>query len=171
MTISWQLLSRNYGLKLWKVIIIVNKYCYCKGMCYWKVIIIVNKYGYSMEVYICVCKQPINDSGNGLSPIRCQAIILTNAGIVLTGSLATNFNDILIDIHIFSFKTFENIAWTMATILSRSHCFEFPSFLLLFVPKIFKQVDSLPVHRNQCILMKEKSEIIYPGACLSSKEF
>ena len=37
-------------------------------------------------------------SDNGLSPGRRQAIIWTNAGILLIGPLATNFNEILIEI-------------------------------------------------------------------------
>ena len=43
---------------------------------------------------------------NGLSPDRWQAIIWTNAGILLLviGSVGTNFSEILIEIHIFSFK-------------------------------------------------------------------
>ena len=41
---------------------------------------------------------------DGLSPGRRQAIIWTNAGILLTGPLGTNFNEILIGIHTFSFK-------------------------------------------------------------------
>ena len=40
----------------------------------------------------------------GLSPGRHQAIILTNTGILLIGSLEINFSEILIKIHIFSFK-------------------------------------------------------------------
>ena len=43
-------------------------------------------------------------SDNGLSPGRCQAIIWTNAGILLIGPLGTNFSEILIEIHIFSFQ-------------------------------------------------------------------
>ena len=43
-------------------------------------------------------------SDNGLSPSRRQAIIWTNAGILLTGPLRTNFSEILIEIHSFSFK-------------------------------------------------------------------
>ena len=43
-------------------------------------------------------------SDNGLSPGRCQAIIWTNAWILLTGPLATNFSEISIGIKIFSFK-------------------------------------------------------------------
>ena len=43
-------------------------------------------------------------SDNGLSPTRRQAIIWTNARILLTGSLGTKFTEILIEIHTFSFK-------------------------------------------------------------------
>ena len=44
-------------------------------------------------------------SNNGLSPGRHQAIIGTNAGILLIWSLGTNFSVILIDTHTFSFAT------------------------------------------------------------------
>ena len=37
-------------------------------------------------------------SDNGLLPGRHQAIIWTNAGILLTGPLGTNFSEILIEI-------------------------------------------------------------------------
>ena len=40
---------------------------------------------------------------NGLSPIRCQTIILTNAGLLSIGPLGTNFSEILIKIQNFSF--------------------------------------------------------------------
>ena len=40
---------------------------------------------------------------NGLSPGRRQAIIWNNAGILLIGPLGTNFSQILIEIHKFSF--------------------------------------------------------------------
>ena len=43
-------------------------------------------------------------SDNGLSPGRRQAIIWTNDGILLIGPIGTNFNEILIEIHTFSFK-------------------------------------------------------------------
>ena len=54
--------------------------------------------------HICVSKLTITGSDNGLSPDRCQAIIWTNAGILLIGPLGTNFNEILIEIITFSFK-------------------------------------------------------------------
>ena len=39
-----------------------------------------------------------------VTPGRRQAIIVTNAGILLIGNLRTNFSEILIEIRIFSFK-------------------------------------------------------------------
>ena len=54
--------------------------------------------------HICVGKLIILGSDNGLSPGRRQAIIWTNAGILLIGPLGTNFSEILIEIYIFSFK-------------------------------------------------------------------
>ena len=52
----------------------------------------------------CVSKLTIIGPDNGLSPGRRQAIIWTNAGILLIRILRTNFNEILSDIHSFSFK-------------------------------------------------------------------
>ena len=54
--------------------------------------------------HICVSKLAINVSDNGLSPGRCQGIIWTNAGILLIGTLETNFSEILIKMYIFSLK-------------------------------------------------------------------
>ena len=55
-------------------------------------------------MHICVSKLTIIGSDNGLSPGRHQAIIRTNAGILLIGSLGTNFSEILIKICTFSLK-------------------------------------------------------------------
>ena len=54
--------------------------------------------------HICVGNLTILGLDNGLSPGRRQAIILTNAGILLTGPLGTNFTEILIEILTISFK-------------------------------------------------------------------
>ena len=54
--------------------------------------------------HICVVNLTIIGSDNGLSPGRRQAIIWTNAWILLIGPLGTNFIEILIGIQIFSFK-------------------------------------------------------------------
>ena len=54
--------------------------------------------------YICVGNLTIIASDNGLSPGRRQAITWTNVGILLIGPLGTNFSEMLIEIHTFSFK-------------------------------------------------------------------
>ena len=54
--------------------------------------------------HICVSKLTIIGSDNGLSPGRRQAIIWTNAGILLIQTLGTKFSDILWEIYKFSFK-------------------------------------------------------------------
>ena len=51
--------------------------------------------------HICVSNLNIIGSDNGLSPGRRQAIIWTNAGILLIGPSGTNFSEILIEIHTF----------------------------------------------------------------------
>ena len=58
-------------------------------------------------------------SDNGLSLDRLQAIIRTNAGMVLIGPLETNFSEILIKNHIFSFNKIHLKIWQMVAILSR----------------------------------------------------
>ena len=60
---------------------------------------------------ICVVKQTIIGSDNGLSPGRRQAIIWTNAGILLIGPLGTNFSEILIGIQTFSFLKMSSAKW------------------------------------------------------------
>ena len=54
--------------------------------------------------HICVVKLTITASDNGLLPERHQAIIWTNAGILLIEPLGTNFSEILIEIQTFSLK-------------------------------------------------------------------
>ena len=66
---------------------------FCRSLTHW-----------GLVTHICVRKQTIIGSDNGLSPGRRQAIIWTNAGILLTGPLGTKFNEILIEIQTFSFK-------------------------------------------------------------------
>ena len=73
--------------------------------------------------HICVGKLTIIDSDNGLSPGWRQAIIWTNAKILLIGSLGTNFNEILIEIDIFLFKKMHlKMSAEVAAILSRPQC-------------------------------------------------
>ena len=53
--------------------------------------------------HICVSRLTITGSDNGLSPGRRQAIIWTNAGILLIGPLGTNISENSIEILTFSF--------------------------------------------------------------------
>ena len=53
--------------------------------------------------HICVSRLTITGSDNGVSPGRRQAIIWTNAGILLLGPLGTNFSENSIEILTFSF--------------------------------------------------------------------
>ena len=65
-------------------------------------------------MHIWVSTLIIIGSDNGLSPGRCQAIIWTNAGILLIKTLGRNFNDILIETHIFfsnSSSCLSNTSW------------------------------------------------------------
>ena len=64
--------------------------------------ILLNHWG--RVTHICVGNLTIIGSDNGLSPSRRQAIIWTNAGILLIGPLGTNFSEILIEIYTFSSK-------------------------------------------------------------------
>ena len=55
--------------------------------------------------HLCFSKLTIIGSDNGLLPVRCQAIISTNAGILLIRSFGTNFSELFfIKIHAFSFR-------------------------------------------------------------------
>ena len=54
--------------------------------------------------HICVSNLTSIGSDNGLSPGRRQAIIWTNAGILLIGPLGTNFSEFVIEIQTFSLK-------------------------------------------------------------------
>ena len=103
--------------------------------------------------HICISKLTIIGSDNGLSPGRCQAIILTNAGILLIGALGTNIREIVIKTCTFSYEenAFENVVWKKAAILSRPRCLN-PSnacplyvqaenlAILLPVPDQFQQI-------------------------------
>ena len=63
-------------------------------------------------MHICVNKLIIIDSDNGLSPGRRQAIIWTNAVILLIETIGTNFSE----------KAFEKVVCEMVVILFRPQC-------------------------------------------------
>ena len=69
--------------------------------------------------HIRVSELTIIGSDNGLWPGRRQAIIWTNAGILLIGPLGIHFGEILIEIRTFSFK---RMRFKMASIWSRPTC-------------------------------------------------
>ena len=87
--VLWQtdsvFLSRN--------IKIYYKSCLCGRLTYW-----------GRVKHICVSNLTTIGSDNGLSAGRHQAIIWTNAGIMLIGPLGTNFIEILIRVQTFLFK-------------------------------------------------------------------
>ena len=69
--------------------------------------------------HVCVDKPTIIGSDNGLSPGRRQAIIWTNAAILLIGPLGTNFSEILIRIQTFSFR---KMHWKISSAKWRPFC-------------------------------------------------
>ena len=72
--------------------------CLCNSICS----LVLTHWG--RVTHICVGNPIIIGPDNRLSPGRRQAIIWTNAEILLIGPWGTNYSDILIGIHAFSFK-------------------------------------------------------------------
>ena len=76
---------------------------------------------WSLMTHICASKLTIIGPDYGFSPCRRQAIIWTDAGILLIRILATNVSEIFSEINTFSFKnTFDNVVWEMAALLTRA---------------------------------------------------
>ena len=73
---------------------------YCNIMIWWKIALGNSGYGAHIDGLVQDCSNPTVN----LSPDRRQAIIRTNAGILLIEPLWTNFSEISIEIHTFSFK-------------------------------------------------------------------
>ena len=71
---------------------------------YWGPLAMLTLTHWGWVTHICVGNITIIASDHGLSPGRRQAIIWTNAEMLLLGPLGTNFSEILIGIHTFSFK-------------------------------------------------------------------
>ena len=85
-------------------------------------VVVLTHWGRVTHIY--VGKLTIIGSDNGLSPGRRQAIIWTNAGILLIGTLGTNSSEIFSEIHRVSFKKMhiENLVCKMAAILCQPQC-------------------------------------------------
>ena len=90
---------------------------------------------------ICVGKLTIIGSDNGLSPERRQAIIWTNAGILLIGPLGTNFSENWIEIQTFSLK---KIHLKMSSAKCCSFCLGINvlRYSLIFVWKLLIQITA-----------------------------
>ena len=73
---------RKTGLQM------VQLWCICGLLC-------CCCFNWGRVTHICIGNINIIGSDNGLSPGRCQAIILTNARVLLFGPLGTKFSDIL----------------------------------------------------------------------------
>ena len=87
---TWQALGMLIAFK--QLCILMMKWCY---------IPITHR---GLMRHTCISKLTITGSDNGLSPGRRQAIIWTNAGILLIWTIGKNFSEILSKIHTFSFK-------------------------------------------------------------------
>ena len=83
------------------LMILIWFWCSLMGHCSW---VLTDLTHCSWVMHICVDTNTNTGSDNGLSPGRRQAIIWTNAGILLIRTLGTNFSEILGEIHSFSFK-------------------------------------------------------------------
>ena len=114
----WKGLSGKWGFHCWylsigsgnglvqnrqQVITGINEYS-----AHWYIYLYMHHQGpilthWGRVTHICVNKLTIIGSDNGLSPGRRQAIIWTNVGILFIETLGTNFSEISIEIHTFSF--------------------------------------------------------------------
>ena len=92
-TTLYLLMGTRVMVEFWQVIICHHYTWWLTPLTHW-----------GRVTHICVGKLTIIGSDNGLSPGRRQAIIWTNAGILLIEPLGTNFSEILIGIQICSFK-------------------------------------------------------------------
>ena len=90
---AWNINCMILVISTWAVISINNEYSTYYLLTHW-----------GWVTHICISKQSIIGSNNDLLPGWHQAIIWTNAGILLNGPLWTNFSEILIQVHSFSFK-------------------------------------------------------------------
>ena len=88
--------------------------------------------------HLCVSKLTNIGSDNGLSPRRRQAIIWTNAAILLIRPLGTNVREkINSNVHIFMQENaFENIVWERVAILSQPQYVIIPSIWTMLLWQI-----------------------------------
>ena len=101
---SWCLKSRAIRLFVQRSFPIPITWYLCIEPVLWICLLDIFITHWGRVTHICVSKLTIISSDNGLSPGRRQAIIWTNAEILATRTSGTNFNEILNEIHTFSFK-------------------------------------------------------------------
>ena len=99
--------------------------------------------------HICVSKQTIVGSENGLSPGRGQVIIWTCAGLLVIwtfgNKLQWNFNK---NSYIFiQENAFENVVWKMATISSRPQCVKLILIIITFLQTLISKLMSFTMTR------------------------
>ena len=87
--------------------------------------------------HICDSKLSIIGSDNGLSPGRRQAIIWTNARMLLIWPLETNFIEILIEIRAFSFK---KMHLKTSSANGRPFCLDL-NVLNIYIPKAMPKMN------------------------------
>ena len=121
----WSIISGSWNMNLYELpMIFSNSYPVTYLVEWWNLSIYkgktINYLTHSGRVtHICVEKLTIIGSDNGLSPGRRQAIIWTNAGLLLIGPLGTNFNESSIGIQIFSLK---KMHFKMSSVKWRPSC-------------------------------------------------
>ena len=98
-------------------------------------------------------------SDNALSPGRRQAIIWINAGILLIGSLGTNFNEILIELQTFSLK---KIRLKMSSAKCRPFCLGLNVLTLQAIAKR-DWMDTFKIYSIGCYTVITESIILYPS--------
>ena len=102
----------------------------------------------------CIVTPLIISSDNGLLLGRRQAIIWTNAGILLIGPLGTNFSEILIEIHTFSFK---KMHFKMSSGKCRPYCLGLNVLINLFSHVIPMQFMTALWHLRAPLLHNTRS--------------
>ena len=89
-------------------------------------------------------------SDNGLSPVQRQTIIWTNVGTLLIGPLETNCSEILIEVHIYSFK---KMHLKISSVKWRPFCLDLNVLTSCHVYRLITRSN-----RSRCLLRRVKTE-------------
>ena len=128
---------------------------YC--MCFIPNTLLAHSTHWGRVTHICVDNLTIIGSDNGLSPGRLQAIIWSNAGILLIRTLGINFSEILSKIHTFSFK---KIHFKMSSAKWRPFCLGL---------NVLRNILSAPTLAH--LLIPETSPPMYYNGCNNCLEY